>query len=103
MNLRNHEWNLSDVLSEEITTNVEFIRKWNEKYELLTPPSSQTDNPPPAKKQKCNTHHLKDATDEAIEHHKIGKLNSVLYSRHNHTQVYRVYRSQRNCATVAVN
>lgn len=82
-----YDWTASDVLSSEIYTCPEFIAKWAEYQEinssapssedLLTPPSSQPDGPPPCKRKKCETKYMKDVTDEAIELHKIGKCAHV--------------------------
>jgi len=78
---RNHDWNLSDIRFEGVATNSDFISKWNQLYSDIvplpyeqletfpTPPSSQSENPPPSKRAKV----MKDAIDDSIEDHKIGK------------------------------
>ena len=65
-----------------MATSSDVLAKWQDLTEeqhppdtpdLLTPPCSQHDEPPPSERRKHESKFMKDATDEAIEQHKIGK------------------------------
>ena len=101
-----HEWNKSDVLSQEISSTSEIVVLMTEVINefadtlslnsaLLTPSSSQSEEPsptkrktssqpeePPPPKRRSEMKHMKDVADEAIERQRIGMTKKNPHIKH---------------------